>query len=271
MYQTSAITAAKVVALCLLLVGCEDPFEYSPYGIESGTHQLTALNLAELEKSSLPHFEPFRFALTADTHAYYDEMDELVRVLNRRSDIAFLLIAGDLTDYGLQQEYQWATDLLSKLVIPYLTVIGNHDSINNGKENYLAFFGDYDYSFVFNQVKFVALNSNTWEFDNNVPRLDWLQSELDNNFLYQHQVVLSHFLPQDERFTPQQSLDYLTIVRQNGVSLVASGHNHAHIFSEELLGTGQTIAYLTAGTLKDRAYIVVTVEPNQISITRERF
>ncbi len=269
--MSSISTAATAILVCVFLFGCEPPFHYSPYGIESSAHQLTALNLDRLEQASLPHFAPFRFALTADTHAYYDQMDKLVRVLNRRSDIDFLLIAGDLTDYGMQREYQWKVDLLNKLSIPYLTVIGNHDSLNNGKENYAAFFGNFDYSFVFNQVKFVALNSNSWEFDDAVPRFDWLQKELDNDFLYRHQLVLTHILPQNDRFTPQQSAVYLATVRQHFVSLLAAGHNHAHTYTEEVLSSGRTIAYLTAGTLKDRAYVVVTVEADQIRIDREHF
>lgn len=257
--------------VCTLLFGCEEPFQYSPYGIESASHQRTTTHVARVENTSLPHFEPFRFALTSDTHAYYDEMEQLVQVLNRRNDIEFLLIAGDLTDYGMQQEYEWKVDLLDKLTIPYLTVIGNHDAINNGKENYQAFFGDFDYSFVFNQVKFVALNSNSWEFNDAVPRLDWLQAELDNDFLYQHQIVLTHILPQNSRFTEQQSQDYLATVRQYFVSLLAAGHNHAHIQTEEILANGRTLVYLTPGTLKDSVYVVVTVEADRILFDREHF
>ncbi len=271
MFHSCAIAVIKVIVLCLLLIGCEEPFHYSPYGIETGSHRLTAINLARVEDASLPQFEPFRFALTADTHAYYDEMDQLVQLLNARDDIAFLLIAGDLTDYGLQQEYQWTVDLLDKLTIPYLTVIGNHDAINNGRENYRAFFGDFDYSFVFNQVKFIAFNTASWEFDNTVPRLDWLEAELDNNFLYQHQIVLTHLLPPHERFTPLQSAEYQRIVKQYFVSLIAAGHAHSFTYSEEILSNGQPIAYLTPGTLKKNSYVVVTVEADRIRFEREQF
>ncbi len=269
MLISSAITTAKATVLSLLLVGCENLFDYSPYSIESGSQQRTAIHLSRVENASLPHFEPFRFALTADTHAYYDQADQLVHVLNQRHDIAFLLIAGDLTDYGLQQEYQWKTDILDNLTIPYLTAIGNHDALNNGKENYQAFFGGFDYSFVYNQVKFVVLNSNSWEFANTVPRLDWLQAELDNDFLYQHQIVLTHIGPYDQRFTSQPSQDYLAVLKQYFVSLVAAGHDHLHTYSEEALSNGQTISYLTTGTVKDSAYVVVTVESGGIRIDRE--
>jgi predicted phosphodiesterase len=260
-----------VVLFLGLLLGCEPPFHYSPYTIETTSHQLTAINQSRVEDASLPHFAPFRFALTADTHGYYDELDELVNRLNKRDDIAFLLIAGDLTDYGMQQEYQWTVDILQRLAVPYLTVLGNHDSLNNGKQNYQAFFGPFDYSFVYNQVKFVALNSNSWEFDDKAPRLDWLEAELDNDFLYRHQIVLTHLLPQNDRFTAQQAADYRDTVEHHLVSLLAAGHSHAHSYSEEILSNGQTIGYLATGTLKDRAYIAVTVEADSISIERVRF
>lgn len=264
-------TIAALFVLPGLLFGCRDYFDYTPYAIEPVQHHLTAANLARVSAASLPHFEPFRFAVISDTHAYYDEMKVFVNVINQRNDIAFILIAGDLTDYGLQQEFQWSVDLLAGLKQPYLTVIGNHDSLNNGKANYRAFFGEFDYSFTFNQVKIVALNSASWEFDNTVPRLDWLGAELSSYHLYQHQLVLTHMLPQNERFPADFSAAFLATVKDNFVSLVVGGHGHAHAYAEEILSNGLPIGYLTTGTLKDRGYVLVTVEAGSVTIERQVF
>lgn len=272
MHQARTI-AVLLLILGLALSGCRDYFDYTPYGIEPHNHHLTDTNRARIESASLPGFAPFRFAVIADTHAYYDELKAFVQHINGRNDIAFILVAGDVTDYGLQQEYQWSVDLLAGLKQPYLTVIGNHDALNNGKANYRAFFGEYDYTFTFNQVKFVALNSASWEFDNTVPRLDWLRSELSSYYLYQHQMVLTHILPYsyDNRFTPEFSAAYQAAARDNFVSLMIGGHAHAYGYTEEILGNGQTLGYLITGTLKDRGYVVVSVEADRVTIERQVF
>lgn len=265
--------AALFVSLGLILSGCSDHFDYTPYGIEPEEHRLTAINRARIESASLPHFEPFRFAVISDTHAYYDELKTFVRLINQRDDIAFILISGDITDYGLLQEYQWSIELLAGLQQPYLAVIGNHDSINNGKNNYQAFFGDFDYTFVFNQVKFVALNSASWEFDNSVPRLDWLRAELSSYYLYQHQLVLTHVppYPHDNRFSAAFSAAYMAAMKDNFASLLISGHDHQHAYREEMLSNGQTFGYMATGTLKERGYVLVTVEAGRVAIERQVF
>lgn len=254
-----------------MLTGCSDYFDYTMYAIEEENHHLTANNIERLEAVSLPHFESFRFVVIADSHAYYDELKAFVHHINLREDIAFLLIAGDLTDYGLQQEYQWNVERLAGLKSPYLTVIGNHDALNNGKQNYQAFYGAFDYSFIFNQVKFVVLNSASWEFNNTVPNLDWLRDELSSYHLYQHQLVLTHILPQDQRFSAELSANYLAALKDHFVSLMMGGHNHAHSYAEEILSNGAPIGYLTTGTLKDRGYVVVTVEAGKVSYERQVF
>lgn len=271
MFRNCIWLSLPTLLFTLLLSGCEEYFDYSPYTIETTPHHLTADNVARIERASLPHFQPFRFAVIADSHAYYDQQVALVSTLNRRNDLAFLLIAGDLTDYGLQQEYQWTVDILGGLRMPWLTTIGNHDALNNGKENYQAFFGPYDYSFRFNQVKFVALNSASWEFGDSVPRLDWLAGELSGYFLYQHQIVLTHVLPQNSRFTPEFSQLYQAVLRDNFVSLVAGGDGHTHAYQEEILSNGQTLGYLTTGTLKERHYVVVSVEADRVTISQQGF
>lgn len=265
--------AALFVLLGLLLFGCREYFDYTPYGIEPHNHHLTATNIARIESASLPYFEPFRFAVISDTHGYYDELKAFVRTINQRTDIEFILISGDLTDYGLQQEFQWSVDLLDGLKQPYLTVIGNHDSLNNGKANYRAFFGEFDYTFTFNRVKFVALNSASWEFDNTVPRLDWLRAELSSYYLYQHQLVLTHVLPypHDNRFTPEFSAAYMAALKDNFVSLLIGGHDHTHSYREEILSNGQTFGYMATGTLKERGYVLVTVEAWRVTIERQGF
>lgn len=254
--------------LAFVLSGC---IEFSPYEVETTERGRTAENIAALATDSSHAFTPFKFVLLSDSHADYENLRKAVARINRRDDISFVLHGGDLTDSGLLQEYEWTDELLSQLQIPYLTVIGNHDALNSGKQNYAAIYGEFDYSFVFNQVKFVALNSNSWEFDNDVPRLDWLAEQLGDFHLYRHQIVLTHILPQDDRFPPAIARDYQQILEENFVSLIGGGHSHNYHYTEEILSSGLPIGYLICGAIGKETYVVVSVEADGVSHQRVYF
>ncbi len=257
-----------LILLFVLLSGCID---FSPYEVETGERRLTELNLKKIASLSQGAFTPFKFAVISDSHAYYDDLQDAVAAINQRSDLSFVLHAGDVSESGLLQEYEWTEELLSRLSPPYLTVIGNHDALNNGKQNYAALYGPFDYSFTFNQVKFVALNSNNWEFSDEVPRLEWLQTQLEGYAVYQHQIVLTHINPFDSRFNASLSEQYQGVLRDNYVSLVATGHGHDYRYWEEILSTGKTIGFLINGAINRRSYTVVSVEADEVLLQRVEF
>lgn len=252
----------------LLSSSCID---FSPYSIENSEREGTARNIERISQSSSADFAPFSFAVISDSHAEYDALQDAVASINRRDDVSFVLHAGDLTDSGLLQEYDWCEDILQHLEVPYVTVIGNHDALNNGKQNYQAIFGPYDYSLVFNQVKFVALNSNSWEFDDQVPRLDWLAMELADYAVYQQQIVLTHIDPHDSRFGAEFSARYLATLKDHFVTLVISGHKHSYDYDEEFLPSGQPIGFLISAAVNRRSYLLVSVEASGLSHERISF
>ena len=101
-----------------------------------------------------------------------------------------------------------------------------------------------------------------------MPRLDWLRTELSSYYLYQHQIVLTHILPQDSRYPAEFSTAYRAALTDNFASLLIGGHYHQHGYVEETLTNGEPIGYLATGTLKERGYVVVTVEAERVTIER---
>lgn len=64
----------------------------------------------------------------------------------------------------MKKEYEWTVNILSKLDIPYVGLIGNHDVIGNGDQVFNKLFGEENFSFIVRDVKFVAsipMRSNT--------------------------------------------------------------------------------------------------------------
>jgi 3',5'-cyclic AMP phosphodiesterase CpdA len=69
-----------------------------------------------------------RVAAVADLHyspQTYDKIrEQMIRV---RDDADVLVIAGDMTNYGRREEMDSLLTMLSRLRIPIVAVLGNHD------------------------------------------------------------------------------------------------------------------------------------------------
>ena len=110
------------------LPACELPFEYSQYDVKvkKRYRNLTERNLnklAELDSDA----RKFKFAFITDTHTFYNELEDVIPVLNARDDIDFVIHGGDLTLSALHKEFTWFNEIMDDLNKPFLTVIGNHD------------------------------------------------------------------------------------------------------------------------------------------------
>lgn len=195
------------------LVGC---MEMSPFEVdlEDDQRDKTSENLARLAGRPDP-VGRWRFAFLSDSHQEYDELAAVVDALNARTDIELVLHGGDITDVGLRAEFVWTLEELERLDRPYFTVVGNHDSLSNGKLLYASMFGPEDYTFAHGNVSFVCFNSNEKEYPG-TPRLNWLAARTsDASGIV---VALTHAPPQG------MTRSYEPTLVANRVELALSGH-----------------------------------------------
>ena len=82
--------------------------------------------------------------------------------------------------FGARHEFELQRDILNKLNVPYVCVIGNHDCIATGEEAFRQIFGERDYSFTAGNVRFICLNTNALEFDRSqpVPNFDFIKTQV---------------------------------------------------------------------------------------------
>lgn len=262
------------VGIGLLLLGldaCNDPFDYSPYETSVSAGQLTEKHLARLAVNSYNSFVPFRFAATADIHYRYEDISDWVNQVNLRDQTDFSLIAGDLTGLGLRDEFLWSLERMEELNAPFLTVIGNHDAINNGAIIYQKLYGPLNYSFVYNNVKFVFLNTNSWEFDYEAPDLDWLQNELADAAAYQHTILVSHIWPKESRFSEAVRQRLWQLLEVANIAMTVSGHNHENLHRTLYFSNGSPIQILITGSVDRRGYYEIDVQANAVTATRVMF
>src|SRR5215203_6699551 len=169
-----------VLVLSIFLISCEKTFSYNANEIQIGESDREQ-NIKNLDRlRSKQQTDSFSFIVISDTQRFYEELDDFVEKVNRYPDISFVVLNGDMTDFGLRSEYLWISHRMQKLSFPFLVVIGNHDMLGNGRELYKQMYGPENFGFSFSGHKFIVLNSNSQEGGQNgsLPDTTWLQQEL---------------------------------------------------------------------------------------------
>ncbi|WP_205499872.1 metallophosphoesterase family protein [Rufibacter psychrotolerans] len=240
----------------LLLLSCEGLFEYHPNQItlRESEKDLTQKNLLRLQDQT-PR-DTLHLLLMGDTQRFYDATQDFVKKANSYPRIDLVVHLGDISDFGMSQEYRWVHDIMKDLRWPYLTVIGNHDMLGNGRKVYRQMFGSFNYSFVYGHTKFVLLDTNGREdgFRGKVPDLEWLANELSPSPEegWQQAVVLSHVPPFDGDFDQALELPYhQTLARSQRVPL--SLHGHRHGWETEAKYDGNVLYHVTT-YVKERGF-----------------
>jgi Icc protein len=243
-----------LLSLAFIFTACDHPFEFSVYEANVKTKQqnTTVKNLKLLEDIPVDSKE-FKFAFISDVHFFYDQLTAVVDDINKRDDVKFVVFGGDIADQALLREYEIFHDIMSHLKKPYLTVIGNHDYNINGDIIYKKMFGDYNYSFEFNNSKFVLFDDIVWESEKELD-FDWLTSELKDNTSFNQVFVIAHIPPDGDQFEGELEQKYRALMLEYKVPLSIHGHTHTYNYEE-----GE-VSYLTAPAVKEKAYNIVSVK-----------
>ncbi|MCF0063156.1 metallophosphoesterase [Dyadobacter chenwenxiniae] len=249
---------ALLLALGMTLTACEGVFQYNPNQVIFKDSE-TNLNQKNIERiKAIPLKDTVRFILMGDTQRWYDETDAFIKSANSQKDIAFVLHAGDISDFGLSQEFKWVNEIMIKLKCPYLTVIGNHDLVANGPAAYRKIYGPMDYSFEYGDNKFIFINTNSREyiFNGAVPDLNWLKSQLADNHDNKNAIVVAHIPPFDGDFDPKLQEGYAGLLA-NDPNVKFTLYGHQHTFRDgDFYGDGVHY-YLTTST-GERGYWLFT-------------
>ena len=120
-------------------------------------------------------------------------------------------------------------------------------------------FGDFNYSFEFNNNKFVLFDDVVWESDKE-PDFDWLTSELKGNTNFNQVFVIAHIPPNGDQFDNELEQKYRAVMLENKVPLSIHGHTHTYNYVEG------DVSYLTAPAVKEKAYNIVSVKDKGFSV-----
>lgn len=134
-----------------------------------------------------------------DTAAYLERCVARLNTLTPRPD--FVVLTGDLVDFGAREEYEHLRRLLTPLEIPYYLVIGNHDGRDALREvfpehTYLGKPGDFvQYTAMFGPLRLVALDTQDPPNGGGKlcdERLQWLEATLASDTQTPTVVAMHH-------------------------------------------------------------------------------
>lgn len=229
----------------------------------------TRLNVTNIDRLlSTPNWDDtIRIVFTGDSQNFYVGSDKLIDQVNSMHNVDFLIHSGDISDFGLLQEFKWIDEIFSRLKVPYISVVGNHDLQANGREVYKKMYGELDFSFVYDGVKFIFHNTNSREsgFDGTVPDLDFLQRELQPSPSYTGIVAVSHVAPFDADFDKSLELRYNEQFRSCDNFLV-SLHGHRHN-TEDLVPYGDGVRYINSNSTSKPQLLLIEIVNNTLTKT----
>ena len=209
--------------ICLLfcLFSC-GRLEYSPWSVDVPDTKLNNKNLYLISKQRQEY--PFKVALLADPQGHIQDFRKQLELLNSRDDISFTVVLGDLTDYGLKEEFEWVLNASRISNAPILFIPGNHDGLANGKKIYKQMFGEYSYTFNYADHKFVMWNNNKLEWQGE-PNWPWLASQLNSK-----SILMSHIPPTDDVYQSEEIEYWKQLMQDKNIPISIHGHLHKNMF-----------------------------------------
>lgn len=254
--------SALLLAACLMLTGC-DMIEYHPYDLDiNGERDINEKNIALIEEAGEGKTE-FAFAVISDTQRWYDETEDAVEAINARTDVDFVVHTGDLSDFGMKLEFEKQRDILNRLNVPYVCLLGNHDCLATGKDVFNIIFGEEDFAFTYGDTRFICLNTNALEFDytSAVPDFTFLSNEFDSlSPEVKKTVVAMHAAPYSEQFNNNVAPVFEHFInRFPDLQFCIHGHGH-NITVNDFFDDGTL--YYQCPCAKKRAYLYFTINEN---------
>ena len=252
-------------AITILSLSC-GKLEFSPNQKfdKTSPKNLNAENLKRLLAS--PGDDTLRFVLSGDSQRAYDDLPAFIEKVNGMQGIDFVILNGDISDFGLLQEFKWVESFYSKLKSPYIAVIGNHDHVGNGVDIYKRMFSEkLDFSFIYKGVKFVCHNTNSREYNFNgtVPDLNWLRTQFQPEEGMKGYFAVAHIPPTSGDFDNKLFTEYGKILTDNGKVYAVL---NAHVDKQSIkFPYSADLPVITTNSIYNKHFLVVQIVNNNFT------
>jgi Icc-related predicted phosphoesterase len=251
-----------IFSISLLFPACE-MIEYHPYdGNITGETGINDKNIARIE-TACKDKPAIKFIMMSDTQGQYEATKDFVNTINQKDDIDFVIHGGDISDFGLTKEFLWMRDIMNKLRVPYVVIVGNHDCVATGLYVFRKVFGELNFSFIAGRTKFVCLNTNALEFDysQSVPDLQFIKKELESRSdEYEKTVVAMHAPPFSDQFNNNVADVFQDNIKKfPQLQFCLNGHEHTLKATDPF---GDNVLYFVPPNIGQRKYWLFTLNEN---------
>ncbi len=178
--------------------------------------------------------QTFKFAQVTDTHVGgatgADDLRRTVLDLNQQQGIDFVILSGDVTEFGSDEELALAKQILDSLNLPLYVIPGNHDSnwSESGANSFRKVFGAETFFFEHNGVQFIGTTSgpNMRMSPGQVPRenLVWMDSIFKAHPDQDKPLIAINHYPLDSSLN--NWYENIDRIKTKNVQLALCGHGH---------------------------------------------
>ena len=180
---------------------------------------------------------PWKFAHLSDTHINQgnpipqEDLRRTVRDINANPELQFVIITGDITEFGSDEELKMAKAILDSLNKPWYIVPGNHDMnwSESGSNTFKKVFGSETFAFKSHGILFVgtACGPNMRMSPGQVPRenLVWLDSVMKATPKDMPVIFANHY-PIDSALN--NWYEVIDRLKTRNTQLIICGHGHGN-------------------------------------------
>jgi outer membrane protein assembly factor BamB/predicted phosphodiesterase len=181
--------------------------------------------------------KPFHFAFLSDTHIgspdgkAEQDLQRTVDDINKRTGIDFVVLTGDITELGTNEQLVRAKRLLDGLKIKWFIIPGNHDDgwSESGGESFITTFGSDRFKFDHNGIRFIGCASGPYVrmSDGHIPKdaMTWMKNILDTTDANMPVIFLNHY-PMDNQM--DNWYEVTDMFKKKNTILFMCGHGHAN-------------------------------------------
>lgn len=197
---------------------------------------LTFLFGAMVLKTIAQPAQSWQFALVSDTHIGNEtaaaDLRNTIKDINANDSVSFVIISGDITEFGSDRELMLAKQILDSLQKPWYIVPGNHDTkwSESGGNSFRKIFGAETFSFKHEGILFLGNNSgpNLRMGGGQVPRenLIWMDSVFRAEPDKRLPVIFVNHYPQNSSLN--NWYEVIDRLKDRNTQLILCGHGHAN-------------------------------------------
>jgi outer membrane protein assembly factor BamB len=250
----------------------------SGYATDAATLANTVVSGGNVTGADVMLNKVFKFVYMADTHVGDANGNAgtaaAVADINTLADIDFVLVGGDLTEFGDNAMFDQYASYMSTLTMPHYSVPGNHDTKwpEAGYERIRDVIGETYFSFDHKGYHFVGLNSGTWlrgEGSMDVTQLEWLEADLAALLPNTPVFIFFHHPADGGSWALANKSKFLDIVKPYNAIILFCAHGHSNVLFnfEGLVGVEGESPFGSGPGGLGPGYNIVEITESQVTVT----